>query len=319
MKILGKLFLIASALASSSIGASKVPTQGIVSIYCSPLYLSGNESLIELSVIGSAKVNNLVEVKIINDTYPTGKLIFKKNYTTVGIEKIKYNNDYTRPSGNTISITTTSNGVTTEYKHEVNVVQDKTYSINEETNNYVADSLYYSWATGSKRWMTGHEKITFYNFEDIYIPDYYHKIDITHFYVRITTSFDTEYLRFGTARFSITNQNGIFNCFQHDKTNAYLPLTFKKSGSNFKLNFDCDLYVDPITLEMSTTKKEGFVKTKYLYLPKDEQRFQETYDCQIALTKLSQDNLKIVSKFKYKSLLNTFGDCRTSEYCIAKK
>ena len=80
-----------------------------------------------------------------------------------------------------------------------------------------------------------------------------------------------------------------------------------------------DLYVNRETLRLSSTPKEGYVKTRHIYLPVNEMQNQSNYDCNFVMTDFGIDKDMIVHNFKLKALKNTFGDCSNSKYCIIRK
>lgn len=311
-------FLLLSSLASlGCIGASRPTTEyGIVSIKAAPLYVDGGTSQIILNVNASSTYKVSVQAKIINDLYPNGISIYTKSFTSVSSATIKYDNSYTRPSGNKIKFIQTVNKSEKIITCDSELANGQSVILDESIFNYESKSAFYTWNISGKTWIPNTEKLSFYNFEDSYIPNYYHNIDLSNFYIEIEESISTSSLQLESATFSITNKDGIFDSFTHDSSDIYIPLSLTKKSSKFMLSFKDNLYVNPTTLEMSSYKTSENVKTNRFYLPRNEKRFEEDYLCRIVLSGLGQDKSDFYVQFKYKSLLNTFGDCHNSEYCI---
>ena len=318
MKSLFKLLLLSISLVASSIGATPSKTEsGITKIVCTPFYLNEKMSYVSLSVNATRTERASIKVSIVNDLYPDGIIIFTKMFSTSSKVDVEYNNEYTRPIGNSIVITQTINRATTTIKHDIEAVVSNAEVVNESPYEYTSTSNFYTWLSITKKWKTSKEVYVMTNFEEFYMPNYYHKIDISDF--KITYKTTSGFFNMRSGLLAITNLNGSFDSFEHDKKYAYFPIVLVGTSSNYNLSFENKFYVDPMTLIMSPVPKDGYVETKNLYLPRNEKRSENNYDCMLTLDGLGQDNTKFLSRFKYKSTLNILGDCRNSEYCIANK
>ena len=107
------------------------------------------------------------------------------------------------------------------------------------------------------------------------------------------------------------------NAQEKDLQRVDMPLKFVDSGGyNYHLEFDVDLYVNPYTYEMARSQLPGFVKTKYMYLPKNG--FHEFNKMDLIIVGYSLGTLKLGFEyyFSIEAELSRIGDCVTSEYCI---
>ena len=313
MKTSLKLLLLSTLTAVNSIGASSTTSQGISTIKCTPFYRAGINSTISITYKTMKKSNVVIIVDIVNSLYKEGTNIFKGVFTGASTINIPYDNNYSRNSGNTIRITQIMGGNTKIIEHEIDVAESSVAVIDGSIYNFESKSYFYIYENDT--WLKKKETVTFYNFENQYVPNYYHQITISDFSIKLSESIDNK-INCSNAVFAITNKNGIFDLFEHDEEFAYFPLDFENEGSVNNLKFKNDLFVNPQTHQMSPIQKPNYVRTTVLYLPINEKRFEDTYNCYISFVGFGIDRATFISNFKYKSLLNTFGDCRNSEYCI---
>lgn len=163
------------------------------------------------------------------------------------------------------------------------------------------------------------ETIHFGGFDDFYMPDYYHKFDPALFTFEVKSS-SKVFFDIDTATFIISNRHGVFNSLLSNQSYAQLDLILvKDTTTKWHLAFKDKLFVNPRTLEMSSYMKTGYVETKYLFLPINEMRYQEEYECGISITGLGLQKSKIIHYFALNAMLNTMGDCHNSEYCIVTR
>lgn len=309
------LLLLSFITSTFGLGATTETPYGLRTFKCTPLYVDGSTSTFSFDATCTIAKKVKIEIFLINDFYPEGKSLYSGSLSRKGIINLKYNNEYTRPKGNSILIKETlSDGSVKTYNHSIEVAKSQFCKINDANYSYESTSSFYTLT--NKKWSVIKEQYNFYNFEEFYFPNYYHKINISDFSLKPISSFESNTVIFNEAKFLISNRDGIFDSFEHDKSYAYFNLNLVSSKNGFNLAFKDQLYVNPTTLEMSSTPKDGFVKTNYLYLPRNEKRIENSYDCTILISGLGIDKSDFMTKFKYKSLLNTFGDCRNSEYCI---
>ena len=318
MKSLLKPLFISIPLAASSIGAlPSTNDSGLTKAICTPFYLSQKTSYISLSVSATKTKKVNIKVSIVNDLYPGGIDILTRTFSTVSTLDVEYNNEYTRPTGNSIVITQTINKTDTVIKHDIDAVKGNAKTVNESPYEYTSSSVFYTWTNKEKAWKTSKEIYIMSNFEDFYMPDYYHMINISDF--KIVLKSTSGFFNISSGSLAITNLNGVFDSFEHDKQYAYFPVVLTGNLLKYGLSFKNKFYVNPLTLEMSSIPLDGYVETKDIYLPRNEKRSENNYDLMLVLDGLGQDNTKVLSRFKYKTTLNILGDCRSSEYCITNR
>ena len=304
-------------LAGTSIGATKIKPS-TASFKTTPLSMYGSTSFMELDIQASSANPLTVSVYIVNDTFTEGKLIFAGAYKSSTIETFEYDNTYTRDE-NKIKIVCkqTKVRIQTEYYLDVGLVSTSTNSLNSSYYTYVSKGTIaeYSNEDGID---DSKQILVFKGFEEKYIPDYYHKIDFSNFKIEDDISLNIP-LFCESATFSITNPNGTFEAFGNDSA-ITIPLALvKDEAKKYHLGFKNKLYVNPITLEMSPTKKNGYVETNHFYLPRNGKQKENAYNCTIKISRMGIDYANFYSVFKYKSVLNTLGNCRNSEYCIVNR
>lgn len=307
------LLLSSTALVSTSVGATTA-TNSLTSFKSGPLNNAGMLTQMEISATASLSNPLTVAVYIENDLYTSGKLIYTASIKKKGTESFTYNNQYTRTS-NKLRIEWKLKTDKTSHTATVNPGISNGEIINLNSSEYkvtsVSNITAYSALNGTR---TSKQKLTFYNFEEKYIPDYYHKIDLTNFKIKNETNFPSE-LICESATFSISNVNNIFYRFTSG-TAARFNLDMVLMNGSYTFVFKDPLYVNPTTLEMLPSNEEGFVRTKHFYLPRNLKRTEETYLCQLRVNEIGIDNNDYIVNFRYKSLLNIIGDCHNSEFCI---
>lgn len=310
------LLIPCALLTICSVGATASAKTRINYFKCTPFFLNGDKTIMTFDVNASEALPLNIEIYIINPLYPDGTLLTKTKITSSKVLNYNYDNKYTYASENKVKVSySVGKEKKKSFSHAIEVSNGSFYTLNDSVFDYSTTSKNYFYSGDSANWTLNSERYTFYNFENTYVPNYYHKINISDFYLKANSTFQNK-ISYGNALFAITNREHAFDGFNHDETFAYIPLCLTKKGDDYVLSFDRDLYVDPFTLQMSPVQEDGFVKTDYLYFPRDKKRFENEYQCMITINNLGIDKATFVSYFKYKSLLNIFGDCRNSEFCI---
>lgn len=290
----------------------KAPTplkrEAFKSFSMSPL-CAGETTYIKMEFNAAKSLEVSYDIYIENDV---GKyLIVSDAQTTFTTVTYTYDNKYTR-SNNTVIIDYWLNSKGSSVSHEAFTnISKKEIVGDDKTLVSNTDILCFS---PLKSWYTEKETITFYGFEELYIPKYYHKLDISDFKFKTDNSSGAPLICEG--QFLISNNNGVFNALNSDEEYARLKLKCALNGNFYELKFDENLFVNRETLKMGNRRKLGYVKTEHLFLPINEMKNQNEYECTIILTKLGIDRDKLTFSFKYNALLNVIGDCHNSEYCV---
>ena len=117
----------------------------------------------------------------------------------------------------------------------------------------------------------------------------------------------------------LKNVNGVFDDIDGANSSVAFNLQLIKTEDGYSFELADDLYVDKQTLLLSSSIKEGYVKTKYIYLPRNDMREQSNYDAYFVFEDFGINNDVVFHKFELKATKNIFGDCRNSEYCIQEE
>lgn len=301
-------------LCLSSTGATTLTTE-VTLIKVEPLSLFNEETKI---VIGARSVRGesvSYTIRIYNDLYPNGEVLSEGKFTITGSKTFVYDNKLTRDS-NEIGIEwwTSKKKTKTLLKTHIDTFNSRTVRVNDSPYDFTSNCCYASYmpATG---WRNVTEKLTFENFNSQYVPDFYHRVDLSNFQISCTAGFDTD-LTLKNGYLLVTNLNGTFDDLQKSGKNAIIPLGIQKVKDHYSLCFLNDMYVDQLTLRMSSSPKPGYVKTNHLYLPRNEKRNENEYEFNIKLNEFGMERNNYIGTFRYKSILNTLGDCHNSKYCV---
>ena len=285
---------------------------GIWSISLSPLYASGKSYFsVEVNAAELWTIN--IEIHIENDLHKD-VTIFKKTFNQYEKTYIEYDNRFTRQKNKLVIYQKNfDNKISKTFEHELNVVPDDVNLIKGE--NYLSNKVIYFYK--DENWHESQELLSFDGFDHLYSPDYYHKIDLSNFVIHVNSQLDK--LRYSKAVLLITNRNGAFDNLEHDSIYAHINLKLTEfAEQSFTFELDKQLYVDRHSLTMYSSYQKNTVKTKYLYLPINEKRFEEEYDCHLIVESIGIDDAKLSHQFSLKTQKNIIGDCINSEYCVVR-
>ena len=314
MSKISHLLIPSLLLCFSSVGASAVTTNTITSFLTTPLYSDGNKTNMQIQAVGTNANITKVEVYIINDLYPDGISIYSASFSSKSSKNFSYDNSYTRPN-NSIKISwhgklaTSTKSVT----KAIPVIDGTTYSINKQLYTNTSRGKIYTFSNGS--WTETSQTLKFTNFEDIYMPDYYHKLDPRDFKLSISNEISDNF-NFRSGTLTINNYQNAFKLISR-KAEISFPLKLVNDApGEYHLDFKNLLYVNKTTLEMSLGSKTNSVATHCLYFPHNQKQNEAEFNIKILLEGVGVDYSDFFLDFKYKSISNIFGDCHNSEYCI---
>ena len=282
------------------------------SITISPFYTSGESTIVVDTK--SSKLNFYVFIQ--NDLY-MNRCIVSDSITKAGTYTYKYDNSSTR-SKNTVFIRyyTSKPTEAVDSEHFSRDIAKSSYELIED-NQSIESHNDLVVVRGNGTYSTRKIKYSFFGFDGLYVPSYYHKISVADFGITMTNT-DVPFFKCEPS-LVIKNYNHIFDDVEGANDTVTFPLKTKgfKTGHSFLLKND--LYVNPETLMLSSTQKEGYVKTKYIYLPINDMQNQGKYECYFAFTNFGIDRDMLIHSFELKALRNTFGDCSNSKYCIIRE
>lgn len=167
------------------------------------------------------------------------------------------------------------------------------------------------------KWDERKASYSFQNFEGLYVPSFYHKIDLNDF--EIFTDWNSKYSFSCSPTLVIKNINGVFDDITGSNSSVGFKLRPKETKNGFSFELADPLYVNKETLLLSSTPKDGYVQTRHIYLPRNEMRVQDKYDAYFVFENFGINLDLLYYRFELMALKNTFGDCRNSEYCIQEE
>jgi len=268
------------------------------------------------SLTNTAIIYSSARVLIKNETYPEGKLIYSKsNDSYKDTKTFTYSNKYTCSTGNSLLFQLYEK--TTLIKEVILDVQVCDCRKIEPPS--LKDSLFKS--VSSVQYKNQNIKYTydtlkFDGFDTFYVPNYYQMIDFSKFKFSFSTV--NKKVEESTTYAVVCDTYGFFSDIGTLGENNNITLKCNlvyKDGWYFPEIID-PLYVDVLTMEMNRDKKQGYVATKYLFLPRNEMKKQTEFSIKICIENVGINNYQIEHNVNVHSLLNIFGDCSNSEYCI---
>ncbi len=308
MKILTIIPILFSTLSFNQ----KAVIPAFNSITISPFYNKGQTTI----VVNTRNPKLHFYVFIQNDIY-TNICVASGVITKAGTYTYTYDNSYSRKE-NTVFVRYYTDDPTASKDSEHfsrNLVRGK-YEYIEDGKDIVSDNeLVVVKNDGS--YTTRNIIYSFTGFDGLYIPSYYHKIDLSDFEIGL--------IRDNVPFFScspslvIRNYNNIFDDIEGANETATFKLKLKKLTLGYTFELLDDLYVDRETLMLSSTPKEGYVKTKHIYFPINDMQNQDKYECYFSFQEFGIDKDLLIHSFELRALRNTFGDCSNSKYCIARQ
>ena len=303
-----KTLMIIPMLLISLASNTRATTNAFESITISPLYQKKESTIVVKTK--SSYLKFLVFLQ--NDKY-TNICIAQGEITKAGTYTYKYMNTYTRNQNQVyIRYCTSSTSFVDTPSGERNV--SKPHYAYIEDNRSITETSTLLVFNPDHSITTRKLTYSFSGFEGIYVPAFYHKIDLRDF--KITLAKDDQVFFNGPNYLVISNYDGVFSDIEGASKTVTIEL--KKSATGDVISFlpKSDLYVHPETLALSSTQKTGYVKTRHIYLPRNEMRNQDKYECYLKFEDFGAGKDVVYHNFKILALKNIFGDCSNSQYCI---
>ncbi len=195
------------------------------------------------------------------------------------------------------------------------------YPVQTETNikpeDYITSPCtnhYVSYKFGNGTLLSYDESFQFPDYIDYFNIDTYHRLDLNSVSFIYTCNASFTY---STAYLQIYDEESIFPYINKNGDGYFLiPLKVIKEGNKHVFAFKNQFYVDPITAQMSFEPKEGFVLTRYFYLPKNGRENLLDTKMNIYLYGAGLGASNISWNPTYLASQNLLGDCSDSDYCI---
>ena len=162
-----------------------------------------------------------------------------------------------------------------------------------------------------------------YVFRDWYAENHlsvYNKIDIGMFSFEEFIGQAKVNLTYYMFQLGIPANYGLFDDLTDDELSSnriVFDLNLVDDGTyHYTLQLNQKIYVNPFTYQMSRQPKNGYVETKYIYLPKTGFSDLNKLYFEIKGEQLGTMHLNFEYKFSVQSSKSRIGDCVSSEYCI---
>lgn len=296
----------------TSLSGYKASVPPFSSITISPFYNKG-----ETTIVVVTKHTNLHFFVFIQNDEHMNLCITEGHITKAGTYTYKYDNAYSRKTNMVfIRYYTDSTSAAQDTQHFSRDIVRAQYEYIENSETIKSDSeLIVVKNDGS--YTTRKLSYAFSGFDGLYIPSYYHKIDLSDYQLVIDIN-DAPYFSCNPS-LVIKNYNNIFEDIEGANETATFNLKVKRQKIFYTFELANDLYVNRETLRLSSTPKEGYVKTRHIYFPINDMQNQDKYECYFALRDFGIDHDLLIHNFELRALRNTFGDCSNSKYCITRR
>lgn len=158
------------------------------------------------------------------------------------------------------------------------------------------------------------EVLTFSGFTDYFLTDIYYRIPLEQFDIGIQSDFASEPI--GEANMIIENGKDLFPNLSGVGNHVLLLLDLVKIGEIYRLSLKKPLYVNPVSVQMSSTALSGYVATNNIYYPINQ--LDEALGLKITFNIMNFGNNKTNLKWStYCYSASPFiGPCNNSEYCV---
>ena len=289
--------------------------------YCEPLKEKGVETKIHISCdstfgtgykgriylrLTNSRYNRLL-VAYYDDQYAGYKsctLIYENLYNTTGANMFSL--EYTKDGQSLTKIPFVLDYLTPE-----NITTEDCYrgSFSQHLSIYSPDGENIGWHD---------DEFTFTNFDEVKYQSFYSKLDLSDLKIKEKVYGSYKKPNVESVVLKLPNNMDCFNDVGYVTNNERLIdlAIIDESENNYALSFKNDLYVNPVTYQMSSVKHDGYVKTKSLFLPHNEISRTNSYTFSIRMTGFGEIKTNLNYDFEVNALRNAFGDCVTSEYCV---
>lgn len=289
-----------------------------------PTKHSSYTSLISVMVSFSNPVvkSTTLEIKVSNSRYPSGKSIAlfypsRQAYTYTYEYDQRYSN-VSREDTFTFILTGKGND-TVEITSRVYEPQSMYIRNENETFQTPFNIAVYRSIEG--KWYQA-ERFTFKNMQQEIYLDKVPALDMSGIYFNYEMP---KYipLRYGYARLIIEGCAGVFldvgeAMATEGNRKCALAIDKDEKKGNFRIHLTDQLYVNPMSLEMSTSPKEGYKQTNYLYFPRPVEE-EETYVLRYMVDEFGANSSNFSYQFSVTISKNAFGSCSDSSFCLSSE
>ncbi|MCH5179880.1 MAG: hypothetical protein J1F32_01535 [Erysipelotrichales bacterium] len=189
--------------------------------------------------------------------------------------------------------------------------QNETYDLLEQRYFYLEDAVQY---------LSDREIINYAN-ETIEFNELNHNLDLSlpylfydHIYFSQDSYFFQDELQFDEITMEIMDKNNIFPLLTHKEDTVIINLELEKKNNMYYLSLLDKLYVYNDTLILSNSPKDGFVRTNYLYIPKN--CLEEQFDITIKFKSLGLQKINCYYNYILWRNKKFVGSCSSSLNCV---
>ena len=273
------------------------------------------EETIEFYLQCTKAANYTVEVKIYNNK--TNALLYSGNRTSMVSSKgitmsfnlpirYKLTGDGLRFSFSASSnqLALSRSGVLYPYlKKSINALQYRNSTYNAEN----------CFLKLEKENLITDESFGFYDYNEFISKSKNNTIDFSSVKMQYLMDYD---FRYEKVEYHIKDYNNIYPNLYRENNEVVLNMNCISNNSELSFELDDELYVNPETLEMSSTRYKKYVKTDSLYIPIGKQSLLEENDSYIIIKEAGYSANDIILPLTYYFSKPLLGLCYNSEYCI---
>ena len=165
----------------------------------------------------------------------------------------------------------------------------------------------------STKVVTG-EKFNFDNYNEYLSKNEDNSLDFSTAKIYYLNSYDFNYLK---AEYHIKDYKDVYPNLKHENDEVVLNMDCIKNDTEISFVINEDLYVKPDSLEMSSSKLSGYIKTDNLFVPINKQKLLEENDSYILIKEAGYSCIDIKLPFTYFFNKKIVGPCYDSDYCIS--
>jgi hypothetical protein len=157
----------------------------------------------------------------------------------------------------------------------------------------------------------------FEGFDDYYGPDYFNKLNLNDYHIRI----DQKYHPFldSTITLVIKTEDNIFKDCGGMNNGGVFNLRLVEKDDYYTFELANTYYVNPVTHLMSSEPKNGYVQTNNIFFPINDIKNQDKYEAYFAMRNFGIDKDYLIHKFGICAANNLMGDCFNSQYCVVRE
>ena len=158
------------------------------------------------------------------------------------------------------------------------------------------------------------EEFQFPDYIDYFNIDIYHRLDLDS--ISFTYNSIAKFV-YGEAYLTYYDFDNVFPFISHyNEHRISIPLSVSINNKKATFSYKNYMYVHPKSLQMSLETKEGFVKTRYFYLPVNKKDYLLDEKMSIDLYEAGHSKNDIHWNLTYLANRDLIGDCDSSDYCV---